>query len=265
MTRELGHHRERSVALGKRRGRLLRIVLIGLVFYAVYVTSMSLLVHQELRSEASPDPAEQQARADLEERGLVMFIDPQTQHVTYLSLGGSRDIDDAVLEKVAALRHLETLNLADSGITDDQLRYVCDLPRLSCLALGGTEISDEGLARLADSLDLTSVYLSNTRISDNSVTHLLRMRNLVVLDLKNTGVSKRGLSRLRTLPKLEVLLYGEEATEKENESEWQERAIEDSPLPLGGGANNSGRRARAWQREARRPDIPQALVVRAGR
>jgi hypothetical protein len=219
MTRELRRHRKRSVALGKPGGRLLWIVLIGLAFYAVYVTSLSLLVHEELRFEASPDPAEQQARADLEERGFVMFIDPETQHVTYLSLSGRSDIDDATLEKVASLQHLETLNFANSGITDDQLRYVCDLPSLTCLALGGTQISDEGLARLADSLDLAFLYLADTRISDKGVPHLVRMRNLIVLNLRNTRVSTLGLSRLRTLPKLEVLLYSEEAREKENESD----------------------------------------------
>ncbi len=174
-----------------------------------------LLLLQRFAAEQDPEAAlaEQEAKTALRQRGFLVISDPQTKHVEYISFFGRKDLDDATLQKLAALHHLTSVNLHDTNIGDEQLHYLRPLSRLIYLDLSGTGISDNGLACLADSTDLITLHVHRTRISNDGLPHIARMRNLEILGLRQTSVTEEGLSRLRCLPKLDVLQYGEIATE----------------------------------------------------
>jgi hypothetical protein len=173
------------------------MVLAAVAILGVSAVSGSLLFQWQ-RSAAEQavwiDPvAEQEAKTALNELGFLVLTCPDTKHVYYVSSFGRNDLDDAALEKLAALRHIVTLDLSDSNISDEQLRYVSRLPKLVCLRLDGTRVSGKGLACLADAPDLTMLYLDRTAISNEGLRHLTHMRNLRILTVRAALVTEEGL------------------------------------------------------------------------
>jgi len=193
--------------------------------------------------------AEQQAKTALSQRGVLVISNPQTKHAEHISFLGRKDLDDATLQHVAALRHVTSINLWGSGITDDQLHYLCGLPRLECLVLGDTRISDDGVATLTYSLNLPCLYLDNTNITDRSLPLLARMRSLEILYLENTNITdqslpfiarmgsldtldvtntlitEEGLKRLRSMPRLNVLMHDDIAVQQRDSG--QQRNVDE--------------------------------------
>jgi hypothetical protein len=114
--------------------------------------------------------------------------------------------DDAWLERIAGLDHLQVLGLADDEhITDAGLKHIKKFRQLRRLILAGTKISDSGLAMINDLPDLRALYLDNTIITDAGLEHVQKMVKLEDLKLSCTRVSDRGLERLSMLTQLRAL------------------------------------------------------------
>ena len=89
--------------------------------------------------------AEQQARAFLEGRGVLVIAEPQTHAVTSVNFRG-RPLDEPAAEAVASLFRLVSLDLSQSELGDAQLRHVAGLSSLASLVLSETAVTDEGLS-----------------------------------------------------------------------------------------------------------------------
>jgi hypothetical protein len=199
--------------LGKSGGRTMVIVLALIAALGLSTVSGSLL-YQWKRSEAVRDAwvdtvAEQEAKATLKEAGFLVLTCPDTKHVYYVNSFGRTDIEDVTLERLAALRHLVTVDLSESNIDDEQLSYLSGLPKLVCLRLDGTRISHKGLACLADSLDLTMLYLHGASVSDEGMRHIARMRNLKLLSARSISGAEEGFKRLQPMNDIRWLVLAE--------------------------------------------------------
>jgi len=73
------------------------------------------------------------------------------------------------LAKSGRDRRVVSLNLSDTGVTDDDLRVVATLSELRRLDLTHTRISDAGLRHLAPLKKLEYIDVSHTRVTDNGV------------------------------------------------------------------------------------------------
>ncbi len=108
------------------------------------------------------------------------------------------NINDEDLIHLKPLVNLRILFLARTKITDKGLLNLKYLKKLKILSLHNTKISDTGLKYLKD-LDLVSLDVSSTIISDNSILYLKNHLNLDFIDISKTKVTKKGFKELSEL------------------------------------------------------------------
>ena len=107
----------------------------------------------------------------------------QTQLSTYLQANG--------------LGNLETLDLSDSSINNDDLEWISShFPRLVSLDLSNTKITDAGLAHLVSLKKLASLNLWIPRITSAGLPHLGKIQSLTSLGLGDTQITDESLAHL---------------------------------------------------------------------
>ncbi len=135
--------------------------------------------------------------------------------------------NDATLRQVGRARSLKSLDLTNSGITDEGLGELRRLSHMRELALVNTSITGRGLADLAELKDLRSLDVTGTRMSDElfgvvshwpflerlSASHTLlsdvgleciaACSELRHLKVANTGVTDAGMESIAALRELE--------------------------------------------------------------
>lgn len=106
-------------------------------------------------------------------------------------------ISPKACEIIAALPHLEILDLADTAIDDEGIKYLRRLWSLRVLNVRGTRIGDKGVEYLASLPSLEAVYLDNTRITSASLPILEKMLSLRAdrVTMEGTAVDKGDLKR----------------------------------------------------------------------
>ncbi|KAM3928682.1 uncharacterized protein RB166_006616 isoform 2-T3 [Leptodactylus fuscus] len=136
------------------------------------------------------------------------------------------------ISSLCGLKHLTTLHLDSTLVTEESLQTISSLPALSILTLSGVQslssnrvlellcglsltrlllpgrhsLSDAGLSNLSHMCGLLELDLTDhTQITDEGVQHVSQLTRLRVLTLCNTSVSDSGLLHLRGLKLLEEL------------------------------------------------------------
>ncbi|MCO6453910.1 MAG: hypothetical protein J5I93_01230 [Pirellulaceae bacterium] len=112
-------------------------------------------------------------------------------------------IDEPVLQRIASASQLVRLDLDDSPLADDQLRYLSGLRDLEELSLNGTQVTDAGLAHLAG-LPLRVLKLGRTQV-DGTGFDALNARTLRFIQLGTTKVATEGWVRLARFESLTYL------------------------------------------------------------
>src|SRR5437588_815096 len=79
---------------------------------------------------------------------------------------GAVPITDRGLAVVRGMRHLETLNVTGTRVTNDGLNLLVDLPELNLLRIGGPAITDAGMARLKSMKQLKQLILWDCPLTD---------------------------------------------------------------------------------------------------
>ena len=95
------------------------------------------------------------------------------EHLKYLELSVTFVRD---WSSISQLPHIETLNLACSNITDDDLQYIAQLSTVKTLILDGTEISD--LSALSNMTNLQNLLIKVTNINKLEELDILKPLNL---------------------------------------------------------------------------------------
>jgi hypothetical protein len=126
------------------------------------------------------------------------------RHLTSLGLS-STGISDDGLARLSTLRRLKELDLSRTLITDAALQQLNVYGQLQKLYLAGTSVGDAGLAALSSLSQLAHLDLSETGVTDNGLVHLRGLTRLKRLDLDGTAISDSGLAPLAALPQLREL------------------------------------------------------------
>ena len=112
------------------------------------------------------------------------------------------DITDAGIEILKGLQGITSLSLSGTGITDAGLAHLKEsLPRLASIKLMRCKaISDAGLRSLAEVRSLSAIHLADcAQITDAGLEHLLTAkRPFKVVYLLNTGCSADGVEKFAT-------------------------------------------------------------------
>jgi uncharacterized protein (TIGR02996 family) len=107
--------------------------------------------------------------------------------------------------RLARLKELRRLRLANVAVSDDELPPLADLPHLTSLDLSGTNITDMAIARLEPLTRLQELNLSRTALTDAVMPVLARQTGLRVLNLGIPGLTDVGLKSLSGLSELREL------------------------------------------------------------
>lgn len=128
-------------------------------------------------------------------------------NVRFISFEARSPVSKAGLKKLQELRSTPNLALYFRGtkLSDDQMSYLCGLAALESLDLADTSITDTGLARLSGLDKLQDLYLDGTRVTDAGLQHLQQFATLKRLSLNGTSITGAGLAQLKGLQKLKIL------------------------------------------------------------
>lgn len=119
---------------------------------------------------------EQKSVADLiKQLGGRVFVD--TKYVSFPVV--SIELNDAQFpgEKLALLQKLPQLNslsLARSSVTDDDLKHLARCQNLKRLWLNGTKVSDAGLVHVAKLGNLEDLYLEGTLVTKTGTNEFIK-------------------------------------------------------------------------------------------
>lgn len=123
-------------------------------------------------------------------------------------------VSDAGLARLAACKQLTELSLSHTAVTSAGLSHLTALPRLSRLYLAGTALGPGGLRPLGDLPGLTHLSLAEMPLSDDDLAPLTRLERLEWLDLSRTRLTDGAKVHLARLPALrELHLVGTQLTD----------------------------------------------------
>ena len=135
-----------------------------------------------------------------------------------LSLAGQQRTDSGLwsvaltdfnVTHVAALQHLESLDVSETNLADRGLAEIARLTNLHSLNLSKTRVTSQGLSSLARLPHLRRLKLWKVdAVDDSAIDHLLAMSALETLEISETSVSYAGLSRLTLHKGLSRLYIG---------------------------------------------------------
>ena len=157
--------------------------------------------------------AEQTARSKLQKPGMIVVVDPETKHVTCISLAAGH-VGAAILHQLPALYRLGSFSAPKTDIGDESLKALGQMSELASLDLSDTAVSDVGVSYLQHLPAMVSLYLAGTGVTDRGLESVEHLDTLHILDLSRTKVTDAGLARLVNLPHLDwVLLGGDRITD----------------------------------------------------
>jgi hypothetical protein len=237
-----------------------RIFAVVVVLIAIYgVTSFYSAYYREQRiGRLIKEEGGDVAFADFQPRWLAPILPPGFPYyarvtrarlrITNATISIDQDYvdsftkSDRVVDGLSMLRHLQQLDLNNTGIEGRHLKFIRQLPNLETLSLGftrtndtllaelvglrnlqalrlnHTQISDDGLAHLKQLTQLKELYLGGTKIGDAGLKHLSGLINLEELDLRETQITDAGLEYLKPLVNLKRLYLARTQTTPEGRS-----------------------------------------------
>jgi len=131
-----------------------------------------------------------------------------------VSLWLSKDATDADLLHVGQLRHLHTLVLDGSNVSDVGVHHISEVTNLVVLGLDRTRVGDHGMDQLSGLVNLEVLSIRGTRITDDGLAVVRNFPSIQGLFLDETHVSDKALRYLGALEKLEELsLVGTDVTD----------------------------------------------------
>jgi hypothetical protein len=113
-----------------------------------------------------------------------------------------------ILQPIAGIPRLHTLDLSRSSVKDDDLTALIGLTNLRTLLLNDTDITDAAAPLLAQLSGVHALDLSSTQITDTGIADIAALGALEVLRLDFTGVTNAGIASLRMETLRELSLNG---------------------------------------------------------
>jgi hypothetical protein len=113
------------------------------------------------------------------------------------------------LERIGDFRRVVYLDLAQSTVANDDLRYLSRLNELRLLSLSDTAVSSAGLLHIQALPRLETLCLYDTRVADDACAVIARMVALRRVVLFGSDVTAVGTASLRhSRPDVEIIAPG---------------------------------------------------------
>lgn len=114
--------------------------------------------------------------------------------------------DMSELAKLKEFRSLKSASFGSTNLNDEGLQLVCNNTQIENIDLQETKITSDGLRFLAQLKGLKYLRLKdNLQLGNASVVHLNELHQLIDLQIHETSISHRGLAAL-SLPRLQDLI-----------------------------------------------------------
>ncbi len=146
-----------------------------------------------------------------------------------------RDCDDAMLDQVSRLKHLEVLKIRDDyevfsdkqvKVTDEGLANVARIDSLKVLEISDCgAITDAGMSYLSSMPNLETFEMPNSSIGDEGVAHLSKLPGLKTLVMNGTRMTNTSLESLRTTKTLRTVFVGSAVTDQAIETFKSETSV----------------------------------------
>lgn len=181
------------------RSRRKRIAVTAVGIVGIAVTMLYVERGRTVTGEDPPATTKEAAIAQVERLGGEVRIDGERtdQPVWAVDFGG-KSIGNRDLQVLAGFPALEVLNLADTLIDDEGLRFIPVCTELKELNLSGTKITDVGLAQLLRFKKLKTLDLNQTSVTDDGIQQLAALKQLSRPNVFETKVTEAGLQRFET-------------------------------------------------------------------
>jgi hypothetical protein len=124
---------------------------------------------------------------------------------TELSANGWVDDSRLIGLDPKAYPNLESIDLSNTGITDQGVKFLLQFSKLRSINLSLTGITTSAVTQLLPIYYLTKLSLAYTGIEDEACEVLAQMTNLTHLDLSYTSLSGKGIEKLSVLRQLSTL------------------------------------------------------------
>ncbi len=125
--------------------------------------------------------------------GFSSLLKKVDEQLVWLNLSRS-DCKSSDLDAISGLNNITKLQLQQTAVDDEALKYVAGLEYLEYLNLYGTKISDAGIQNLAALKNLKSLYLWDTQVSEAGIAQLMEVSPDLVI---NDGVSLNNSDTVR--------------------------------------------------------------------
>ena len=116
---------------------------------------------------------------------------------------------DVHMPLIAQAPGLRSVALDGTRITDQGLQHLLGLKHLETLSLGHTDITDKGAVVLGRLSSLKYLHVRGTRITGAALESLARLPRLESLDLSGVVLDAEGLAKLHLLSQLQVLVLND--------------------------------------------------------
>lgn len=146
-----------------------------------------------------------------------------------------RNCDDAILEQITNLKHLEVLKFRDDlavfsdrqvKVTDEGLAHVAKLESLKVLEISDCgAITDAGMSYLSTMTNLETFDMPNSAIGDEGVAHLSKIPRLKTLVMNGTRMTDKSLEFLRSTKTLRTVSVGPAVTKPAIEKFKKETSV----------------------------------------
>ena len=138
------------------------------------------------------------------EREAVVAIQKFGGAVNWHKLPGPQWLQ--LLVGVDIFNNVRIVNVAGTKVNDAGLESLKCLPHLQILDLGSTQITDAGLEHLQGSSQLQVLLLSETKVTDAGLKYLDGLSQLRQVSVNGTAVTGKGVMKLqRALPNCLVI------------------------------------------------------------
>jgi len=146
-----------------------------------------------------------------------------------------RNCDDAMLNQLSRLKHLEVLKFRDDyevfsdkqvKVTDEGLAHVAKIGSLKVLEISDCgAITDAGMSYLSSMPNLESFEMPHSSIGDEGVAHLAKLPRLKTLVMNGTPMTDRSLEFLRSTKTLRTVWVGPAVTNSAIEKFKKETSV----------------------------------------
>ncbi|MEO0000511.1 MAG: hypothetical protein RL766_557 [Bacteroidota bacterium] len=140
----------------------------------------------------------------------VVRNDPNRINGLYINLVNIKKITPEIIQNLSGLKEqVIALKLNEIKLESDELQFLSELKHLNTLQLSGTNLTDAGLMQIKDLPDLQNLNLYGTQVTDQSLEVIGRLKNIRTINLWNTRMTHTAIRQFSKQHPEILLEFGE--------------------------------------------------------